>query len=402
MKKLLYIAFFVFLFIFAFKNISLAQETQLPGNIVSHIPVCPPGPKNEVARCHARVVVDKTGKPQSTFAPSGYGPLQFQTAYNLLGTSASGRILAIVDAYDDPTVKNDLDTYSSQFGLPPIPTCSPDIATSVSPCFQKVDQNGGNNFPQADAGWALEISLDTQIARGVCPSCKILLIEANSSSYQDLMTGVDTAVLMNATAVSNSYGSNEFSGESFYDSHFNHPGIAFTFSSGDNGYGTSYPAASKYVTAVGGTSLSLNFDNTYNHETVWSGTGSGCSRYESKPSFQHDTGCLHRTIGDVAADADPNTGAAVYDTTQYAGQTGWFQVGGTSLASPLIASVYVLKGITSLVQANSIPYANKSFLHDITSGRNGFCKRSMLYLCAGVVGYDGPTGFGSPNGINAF
>lgn len=354
-----------------------------------HFPVCQThGP--DFAHCHAKFVAsDSKGKPRVNPGPVGYGPIDFQTAYKFASQSASGRTLAIIDAYDHPNIKSDLDIYSSTFGLPPAPS------------FTKIDQNGGTNYPKVDSGWALEIALDVEIAHAACPDCKLLLVEANSNSYNDLMAAVDRAVTLGASVVSNSYGSNEFSRETSFDFHFNHPGVAFTFSSGDSGYGVEYPAASRYVTAVGGTSLFLNPDHSYSTETAWSGAGSGCSSYESKPSFQKDTGCFHRTVADVSADADPNTGAAIYDSVAYFGQTGWFQVGGTSLAAPLVAAAYALGGIGPTIQANSLPYTHISSLHDITVGNNGHCRRSS-YLCTAVPGFDGPTGLGSPFGIIAF
>ena len=170
-----------------------------------------------------------------------------------------------------------------------------------------------------------------------------------------------------------------------------------TASTGDAGYGVEYPAASPYVVAVGGTTLALNGDNTYAGETAWVDGGSGCSTYEPKPSVQTDSGCSKRAVADVSADADPNTGAAVYDSVPYSGQSGWFQVGGTSLASPLIAAVYALSGNTSNGLA---PYGNPGALHDVTGGSNGTCSPS--YLCTAGPGYDGPTGLGTPNGLAAF
>ncbi len=146
--------------------------------------------------------------------------------------------------------------------------------------------------------------------------------------------------------------------------------------------------------------MTLNSNNTYKSETVWSGTGSGCSAYESKPSWQKDTECVRRTVTDVAADADPNTGAAVYDSVRYQGQLGWFQVGGTSLSSPIIAAAYALAGNAGSTTDGSYSYSHTSSLHDVTSGSNGSCGGS--YLCTGKVGYDGPTGNGTPNGTSAF
>ncbi len=354
--------------------------------------------------CHAKVLVDNFGKIQTFTTPSGYGPAQFLGAYNLSGiaNSSTSPIIAIVDAYDHPSILSDLNKYSTTFGIPTLPACSGSISASSVPCFQKVNQTGGTSFPKVNSGWALEISLDVEAAHAICQNCKILLVEAKSASYSDLMAAFDRAVAMGAKIISNSYGSNEFSSETSFDSHFNKSGLAITFSSGDSGYGASYPAASKYVTAVGGTTLNVGAGNVYAGESVWSGTGSGCSAYESKPSWQTDMLCKKRTIADVSADADPNTGAAVYDSVAYSGQKGWFQVGGTSLSAPIIAGVYALAGgVGSTALGNSLPYSqNPSInLHDITIGSNGSCR---TYLCSGTAGYDGPTGLGTPSGLGAF
>ena len=355
--------------------------------------VCP-GAVSDAARCHADVVTDRNGNPNATIAPTGYGPAQFRGAYGL--TTPAGwttQTMGIVDAYDDPQAENDLNVYSRTYGLP--------ACTTANGCFKKVNQYGGTSYPRKNQGWALEISLDIQVAHAGCPNCKILLVEATSNSYTNLLAAVDYATT-HANVVSNSWGSNEFSSETTatYDGHFNRPGVPITVSAGDNGYGVEYPAASRYVTAVGGTTLNLNADNTRASETVWKGTGSGCSAYESKPSWQTDSGCTRRTVVDVSADADPNTGASVYDSAGYFGQVGWFQVGGTSLSSPLIASVYALAGNASSTAYGSYPYANTANLFDVTSGSNGSC--SPAYLCAAGAGYDGPTGLGTPNGTGGF
>lgn len=355
-------------------------------------PVCPGPAAAGTARCHSHVTTDRNGNPNASGSPSGYGPAQFQTAYNLPSSSAgSGQTIAIVDAYDDPNIESDLGVYSAQFGLP---SC-----TTANGCFKKVNQTGGSSYPSKNAGWALEISLDVEIAHALCPNCKILLVEATTNSFTNLLAAEDYA-RAHANVASNSWGGGESSGETSYDSHFSAIGEPTTFSSGDGGYGVEYPAASQYVTAVGGTTLNLNSNNTRKSETVWSGAGSGCSAYEPKPSWQKDTGCGRRTVADVAADADPNSGAAIYDTVRYQGRSGWFQVGGTSLASPIIASVYALAGNGSSTVDGSYPYSHTSSLFDVTSGSNGTC--SPAYLCTGEVGYDGPTGNGTPVGVNAF
>ena len=378
-------------------------EKRFGMHVRRHIPVCSEVVEGE-AHCDADVITNEKGTPlASPKVIFGYGPAQLLKAYNLTGQAAGNPIIAIVDAYDDPNIAADLATYSATFGIPQLPTCSGAIANSSVPCFKKVNQQGSTSrYPRSDAGWSLEIALDVEVAHAVCQNCRILLVEANSPSYANLMTAVDTAVALGANVVSNSYGATEFSGETSYDSHFNRPGVAFTVSSGDSGYGLEYPAASRYVTAVGGTSLFLNPDGSYNSEIAWSGSGSGCSKYEAKQPWQLDTGCARRTVADVSADADPNTGAAVYDSVRYFGQSGWFQVGGTSLASPIIAAVYALSGnIPAGKIESSVMYASAaSNLHDILSGSNGSC--STLYLCTAQSGFDGPTGLGSPNGVGAF
>ncbi len=355
-------------------------------------PVCPGPAFFGTARCHSHVVTDQNGNPRAGSTPSGYGPIQFRTAYGLTANGTSSQVIGIVDAYDDPNIESDLGVYSSQFGLP--------ACTTANGCFRKVDQRGGNAYPRKDSGWSLEISLDVETAHAICPACRILLVEADSNSLSNLLAAESTAVALGATVVSNSWGSSESSGETSDDSYFDHPGVAITVSSGDSGYGVEWPAASGFVTAVGGTTLKLNANNTRSSETVWSGSGSGCSAYESKPSWQTDTGCAHRTVADVAADADPSTGAAVYDSVRYQGRTGWFQVGGTSLSSPLIAAVYALAGNAGTVNYGSYPYFHTKYLFDVTSGSDGSCGGS--YLCTAVSGYDGPTGNGTPKGANAF
>ncbi len=371
----------------------------------SHMPVCNTTATDE-AHCDARVVTDANLKPlASPRVIFGYSPAQFHDAYSTATSSATKQIIAVVDAYDHPYIQSDLDTYSSAFGIARLPACSGSIANVAAPCFKKVDQRGGARYPRANSGWSLEIALDVEMAHAMCQNCSILLVEADSSSYTNLMAAVDRAVALGANVVSNSYGSNEFSGETSYDYHFNRSGVAFTVASGDSGYGAEYPASSRYVTAVGGTRLFFNpLDGSYDHEEAWAGGGSGCSAFESQPSWQTALnlgGCSKRIVADVSADADPNTGAAVYDSVPYFGQSGWWEVGGTSLSSPIIAGVYALSGKTS-GNADQLPYTlgNASNLHDIVRGSNGSCGGS--YLCTSLPNYDGPTGLGSPKGTSAF
>jgi len=362
--------------------------------------VCPGPAALGAALCSSRVVTDSRGNPYATTSPTGYGPAQFHGAYSLPYTASGNQTIGIVDAYNDPSAKSDLDTFDSAYGLSAFPSCSSTITTS---CFEKVNQSGGTSYPRTDSGWALEISLDVQVAHQMCQNCKILLVEAKTNSFANLGAAVDEAVKLGANVVSNSYGGSDTSPNSDY----NHPGVAITASSGDGGYGVESPASFNTVVAVGGTTLNLGPNNSYGSETVWSGSGSGCSTYNIAQSWQtaasgwSATGCgSERGVADVAADADPNTGASVYDSTKYQGQAGWFQVGGTSLSSPLIASTYALAGnASSASYPASIPYAHTSSLHDITSGSNGTCSTTM---CKGATGYDGPTGVGTPNGTGGF
>ncbi len=342
------------------------------------------------ARCLAILHLSFT----NTITPSaisGYHPADLQSAYKLpSATAGKGQTIAIVDAYNDPNAESDLGVYRSTFGLP---SC-----TTANGCFKKVDQNGGTHYPRSDSGWSQEISLDLDMVSAICPNCHILLVEAAIPTLVDLGTAVNTAARLGANAISNSYGGGEYSSEtSDENTYYNHPGVAITASSGDSGYGPQFPAASRYVTAVGGTSLTKSNTTRGWSETAWSGTGSGCSAYVTKPSWQKDSGCSQRTISDVAAVADPNTGVAAYDSYR---SGGWLVFGGTSVASPIIASVYALAGNESTLSYGSYPYSHTGNIYDVTNGNNGFCGGS--YLCTAMPGYDGPTGLGTPNGTGAF
>jgi subtilase family serine protease len=364
------------------------------------------------AHCLGKMLVSPHGSgPLLVSTPTGYGPAEIRSAYRLTGASSGGRTVAIVDAYDAPTAEADLATFRKARGLPP--------CTTANGCFRKVNQNGqAAPLPAGDYGWAMEISLDLDAVSATCPDCRILLVEADSADSDPLMKAVDTAAATpGVVAISNSYGGNEDNTINGLDAHLNHPGVAITASSGDSGYGVSWPASSPYVTAVGGTTLSRSSGTSRGWtETTWSGSGSGCSAYEAKPAWQHDTGCAKRSVADVAALADPRTGLGVYDTYNNCGSSaycdlliqlglaqgadGWLQVGGTSLSSPVIASVYALAGNTGSISYGSYPYQHGSALFDVTSGANGKC--SPAYLCTAGPGYDGPTGLGTPNGTGAF
>jgi len=378
---------------FTFVAVAPLAAAAPPGHGLAHrnVKVCD-APRPGDAACHAvrHDTVTPDGQVTPNVTPAGYGPSDLQSAYKLPSAAGSKPTVAIVDAYDDPRAESDLGVYRRQFGLT--------ACTTANGCFRKVNQSGGTRYPRANSGWAQEISLDLDMVSAACPNCKILLVEASSASLIDLGTAVNQAARMGATVISNSYGGSESSSDLSYDkTYFNHPGVAITASSGDNGYGVEYPAASPNVTAVGGTSLTKSASTPRGwDETVWSGAGSGCSAYDLKRAGQTDTGCSKRTVADVSAVADPNTGVAVYDSY---GSSGWLVFGGTSVAAPLIASVYALAGNASDINASN-PYSHPESLFDVTSGSNGSCGGS--YLCTGGTGFDGPTGLGTPNGVGAF
>jgi subtilase family serine protease len=344
--------------------------------------------------------------PAATRGPVGYGPDDLQAAYGVAGMRAHGRTVAIVDAYDDPKAEADLAAYRDAYGLPP--------CTSDNGCFRKLNQNGKlRPLPSPDLGWAEEISLDLDAVSAVCPTCHILLVEANRPTVRPLMTAVDTAVRLGAVVVSNSYGGREDRSELREDAHLHRPGVTMTFASGDVGYGVQWPASSRFVTAVGGTTLEPATNRRGWTEQAWPGAGSGCSRFERKPAWQHDRRCAHRMVADVSAAADPDSGIGAYDTFNSCavallcnaliatgtakGLNGWAQIGGTSLSTPIIAAIYALAG--NHRKARWL-YEHRGALHDVRAGSNGKCR--VRYFCHARVGYDGPTGLGTPRGTTAF
>ncbi len=352
----------------------------------------------DTMRCFAMFRTDVAAHPLGVLhnaTPSGYGPSDLQSAYALpSSTNGTGQTVAIVDAYDDPEAESDLGVYRAQYGLP--------ACTTANGCFKKVSQTGSTTqLPPANGGWAQEESLDLDMVSAICPNCHIVLVEATSATNANLATAENQAITQGANVASNSYGGGE-SGAS--NSAYNHPGHIITASAGDSGTGAQQPCSYSTVVCIGGTSLSRAGNSRGWSETAWSGTGSGCSRYVTKPSWQTDKGCTKRSESDVSADANPNTGVAVYDSFAYQGYKGWLVFGGTSVSSPVIASVYALAGNAgSENYAQSIWVAGgSSALNDVTSGSNGRCSKSYPYICKAGAGYDGPTGWGTPNGIGAF
>jgi Subtilase family len=423
--------------------------------------------------------------------PEPLTPGELRSAYNLPTEPVSGsatQTIALVDAYNDPGAEADLEVYDS---LPAIKLAE---CNAGDGCFRKVNQNGenaeegasGTPFPKSAAelkereatceepnqkaacveveeavGWTVEISTDLDVAHSVCQSCHILLVEARSSSYEDLEAAEETAVNLGATEVSNSWGGSE---PPFESPAFEHPGTVITAAAGDDGYlnwteaaeaatnhegyyvGADYPASSPHVVAVGGTELTVEA-GARKSETAWNedpdsggdnegAGGGGCSTQFAAPSWQlavpnwASVGCgtgaeAKRAVADVAADADPSSGVLVYDSEE---STKYFlEIGGTSVASPIVASVFALAG-----GAHGVAYPAQTLysrlgspagfpsLYDVTEGGNGqcdgaytSCSGSMsplspldcgrgVLICNAAPGYDGPTGVGTPNGVAAF
>jgi hypothetical protein len=368
-----------------------------------------------VSNCHVHLVTDSAGNPakvpavppgglfncQKTVPSTCLSPAQLRAAYGITGSGRSTTTVAIVDAFAYPSAESDLATYRAQFLLPP--------CTVASGCLRIVNQTGGTTPPAVvDTGWDVEQGLDLAMVSAMCPSCKILLVQTNDNFTSNLAAGVNEAVALGAHVVSNSYGGGELGSQSF-EWEYNHPGVAITASTGDSGFGAQFPATSPHVTAVGGTTLNMNL-NTRLSETVWGGAGSGCSSAYQAPAWQtpshanmaNNTLCTMRAEADVSAIADPNTGVLVF--YGFIGGGGFFRVGGTSVAAPLIGGIYGERDDVVFYGRN--PYlAPSGAFHDVTVGTNapgigGSC--GGTYLCVGEVGYDGPTGLGTPNGDTAF
>ncbi|WP_245633828.1 S53 family peptidase [Amycolatopsis jejuensis] len=325
--------------------------------------------------------------------PAGYGPADLRSAYRLPDTGGAGETIAIVDAGDAPTAEADLAVYRQTYGLPP--------CTTANGCFRKVNQRGDTDpLPPPQGGWQLEIALDLDMASAACAQCKILLVEGDDASLEALGISVNTAVKLGATIVSNSYGAAESHWSGDFASYYQHPGVAMVVSSGDSGFTVpSAPAVYSSVIAVGGTSLSKADNARGWTESAWKAAGSGCSAWVPKPLWQKDPNCPGRTTADVSAVADPDTGPAVYETSY---TSGWSIVGGTSASAPFIAGVIALAGHHGEYPDASRIYAHATQLHDVVTGNNVQGEQCGDYLCTGVPGYDGPTGNGTPNGVDAF
>lgn len=402
MKKPLFTVSFIAIFLFMIANTTSAfaaqasmyvsKVTALNGPAYREVHACEQAP---IGFAHCLAIILKPMGIHSNATrntQAGLTPRNLQNAYKLpSATAGKGQTIAIIDANDNPNAEADLAVYRSRFGL--------SACTTANGCFKKVDQRGSNQYPLAASDWAGEISLDLDMVSAIAPNSNILLVEADTASFDDLGQAVNTAVSLGATEVSNSYGGDEDPQDASSMAHYyDHPGVTITASSGDSGYGVQLPAAYNTVIAVGGTSLSSTRNARGWTEKAWKGSGSGCSQYVSKPAWQKDRGCKKRTVADVSAVANPATGVVVYDTYQSGGN--WFVYGGTSVSSPIIASVYALAGNAATINAGSYLYSHTASLNDVTSGNNGSCK--TRYLCTAGKGYDGPTGLGTPKGIGAF
>ena len=333
----------------------------------------------------------------SSTPPQAGTPAYLEQAYDLSylsQTGGEGDTVAIIDAYDDAGAQTDLNMYRSTYGLP--------ACTTSNGCFEKLNENGASSpLPAANTGWEEEESLDLDAVSALCPNCHILLVEANSSRSSDLQAAMATAAAAGANQISDSWTSTSSGVPS---GTYTFPHIATVAATGDSGYvgpgENNYPAAFAGVTAAGGTSLAPASGGANPRgfsEGAWSlndgsGGGSGCDLQVAKPAYQTDSGCTGRSYADLSADADPSTGLVVYDSSD----GGWMLVGGTSLATPLIASYYAITGVGG--SSPGWAYSDSGLLNDVTSGSNGTCAAAILYICNAGVGYDGPTGVGSISG----
>ncbi len=337
------------------------------------------------------IYVGPKGQVTPLVTPSGFAPATIRSAYGIPSSGGAGTIV-IVDAFDDKYALSDFNAFSAQFGLPQETSTS--VTSSSNKVLQVVYASGSK--PRFNSGWSQEEDLDIEWAHALAPSAKIVLVEAASNSSSNLYSADDVAAtIAGAQQCSNSWGGGESQGETGSDSHFNHPGVTYLFSTGDTGGAKDYPAASPNVVAVGGTSLFVDGSGHRTSETVWSGTGCGPSAYEARPAYQNGVVSVvgtQRGIGDVAADADPNTGVAV----RWNGA--WYVFGGTSVACPVIAGIVNISGSNrgGATAENTFIYGGlgSANFYDVTSGSAG--------AYSAMAGYDFPTGVGTPNGTAGF
>jgi hypothetical protein len=374
----------------------IERDDTTAGRIVLHRAVCARDNRPLHMHCHAHVQVRADGSAAigktatSSTAPAGYGPADLRSAYRITLTGSSATVIAVVDAYGYPRAESDLATYRAQFGLPP--------CTGASGCLTRINQRGGSALPATDIGWAQEQALDIEMASAMCPNCRILLVEADDDSATNLAAAVAQAVSRGAAAVSNSYGGTEPGTRAFAQT-YHRPGIAITASAGDSGYGAEFPASAPWTIAVGGTRLVRDATTARGwRETVWTGTGSGCSALYPKPAWQTDPLCTRRMMNDVAVVAAPAAGVATYGPLGPGGTSGWMVFGGTSVGAPLIAGIYAAAGATP--SGARALWLRAGSLNDVIRGSDGAC--GGTYFCAAQTGYDGPSGNGTPKGKAGF
>jgi subtilase family serine protease len=329
------------------------------------VAVCGPVPSG-YARCLAEVLSGPAAEGVSAAgAPAGLSPKRLKKAYGFPEGDGvgQGQTIAIVSAFDAPTVEQDLKKFSKEFGLPACGT--------GNGCFTKTDRFGGTDYPAPDTGWALESTLDVEWAHAIAPGAKIVLVEGVTNNFGNLMAALVQAGTV-ARYVSNSWGGTEVPLLAIFEPLFTQfPMVSYFAGSGDTGLGAFYPASSPNVIAVGGTSVTLNNDGSLKKELGWSGSGGGCSGLFAASASQlanptvAQVGCgTQRAIPDVAAVGDPTTGAAVYATAS----GGWVTVGGTSLATPIIAA---RAAGTGAVVNEEYLYGGAVAFRDITQGNNG-------------------------------
>ncbi len=324
--------------------------------------------------------------------PPGYGADQLRKAYGLPATGSTATV-AVLIAGDVPHAEADLAVYRATYKLPP--------CRSSTGCFRKVNQQGrAAPLPAGDPGWALEGSMDVQMVSAACPTCRILLVTADDPTLENLAAATETARRLGATVASHSYGADESGYALTVKRPYRSDRMISVVSSGDWGFTTaSFPAALPDVIAVGGTSLRRSTNARGWSERVWEFAGSGCSAWFPKPAGQKDTHCAMRTVSDISAVADPQTGVAVYDTWENPFGPDWVVLGGTSTSAPLVAGMVGAARAGRTVRTSAL-YGRTAFVNDVVGGTNGFCGGD--YLCRGVKGYDAPSGIGTPRGLRVF
>ena len=332
------------------------------------------------------------GTPAPSVPTQSMTPSMIRHAYGFdqLTLNGAGQTIAIVDAFDDPKIESDLAVFDKKFNLP-------------QANFTKVVPSTGT--PAYDPNWAYEISLDVEWAHAIAPGAKIILVEAASANYPDLLDAVNTALSLGANEISMSWGGGESPSDIGNNVYFNHPGVTFTASTGDSGAGTLGPSSSPYVVAVGGTTLSTDKAGNLNSETGWSGSGGGGSTFQSRPSYQNGFNpSANRTSPDVSYNANPTTGFQVYNSTGY----GWAVVGGTSAGAPQWAGLFALvnQGRAEAGKApigTGLQYGTNTALYALAGGTSYTNPQGDFYdISIGTNGYGaGPgydlvTGLGSP------